>query len=342
MGRKLIYDLSPCLYGSLFSATTEVKRNGAKPVQKPEYECPKFHFDYGDIVTFKILDELTKLKRNFNVDEVIIAVDNSSGGYWRKDYWAGYKYGRKKGRDDSEIEWDKAFPVFEDIKKLLKDHSSYKVLDVPRAEADDIGFVLSEYLSDEGHEIILYTVDHDWIYNLKHPGVQYWKDNRTSKRDSHYVEAEPGELIELELDHLIGGDPGDYIKNVKAYSVFSPLFKEIYPHMTELKAWPMRHEIDIAFEEKYGESAYKHPRYGYKMFLRSKLTVTELLAQNPIYKLNYDLNKIIAMPEGIPQEIRKNIIEEYHNAPSEKNAKELNTFFIENNLFELTEFIAFI
>ena len=336
MARKLIFDLSPCLYGSLFSATSAQKRLGVKPVKKDRYECAKFDFDYGDVLSFKILDEITQLKTKFGVDEIIIAADNSKGGYWRKDYWSGYKYGRSKGRDQSEIEWDSAFPVFEQIKDQLKDNISYKLLDIPRAEADDIGFVLSEYLSDQGDEVILFSVDHDWIYNMKHPGVQVWKDNRTSKKDSHYRDIEPGEILELEIDHLIGGDIGDYIRNVKAYSVFSPEFKEKYPDKNELAVWDKRHEIDVAFETKFGVSAYKHPRYGYKMFLRSKLTIMELLATNPIYKKNYELNKIIAMPDGIPQHIRAQIIEEYNSADITKRPKELQKYFKENGLFELT------
>ena len=335
MARKLIFDFSPCLYGSLFSATNVVKNQGAPLIQKEKYDCPKFHYDYHEIVAFKIFEEIIDLKARFSVDEVIVAVDNSSGGYWRKDYWSGYKYGRKKGRDDSDIEWDEAFKTFEEIKDILKNYTSFKILDVPRAEGDDIGFVLSEYLSDQGDEIILHTIDHDWIYNLKHPGVCYFKDNRTSKKDGCYVEAEPGELIELELDHLIGGDGGDYIKNVKAYSVFSKEFKEKYPNVKELDVWEKRHEIDLAFEQKYGVSAYKHPRYGYKMFLRSKLTVKELLAQNPIYEKNFNLNKTIALPEGIPIEVREKIINAYNEALCEKNPAKLQEYMTKNGMFEL-------
>ncbi len=343
--RKLIFDLSPCLYGSLFSATNEVKKNGAKPVKKDQYQYPKFHFDYGDILSYKILDEISKLKTQFAVDEVIIAVDNSdNGGYWRKDYWAGYKFTRKKTRDESEIEWDQAYKVFDIVKNQIRENTSYKVVEVQRAEADDVIFVLSEHFSDSGDETVIFSVDHDMVYNMKHPGVSVWKDNRTSKKDSCYRDLEISEILELELDHLIGGDAGDYIKNVKAYSVFSKEFLKMYPNYKgkELQVWDKRHEIDIAFMDKTEKSAYKHPRYGYKMFLKSDLTVRELLDQNPIYRKNYELNKLIALPDGIPQDIRKSIMDMYESAPAVRNAKALKQYFKENHLFKLMSSLPFL
>ncbi len=342
--RKLIFDLSPCLYGSLFSATNEVKKNGAKPVKKDQYSCPKFHFDYGDILSFKILDEISKLKTQFAVDEIIIAVDNSSnGGYWRKDIWPGYKFTRKKTREESNIEWDQAFKVFETIKEQLRENTSYKVIDVPRAEADDVVFILSEYFSDIGDETVIFSVDHDMVYAMKHPGVSVWKDNRTSKKDSCYRDLQISEILELELDHLIGGDSGDYIKNVKSYSKFSLDFLAMYPKFKgkELQTWDKRHEIDVAFMDKTEKSAYKHPRYGYKMFLKSDQTLKDLLNENPIYKKNYEMNKIVAMPDGIPQNIRQQIMESYEQAPDKRNIKELQKYFKENHLFKLSSALPF-
>lgn len=340
--RSLLIDMSPIFYGSLFSVTSSLERSGVKPIELPEYDCPKFEFNYEDMLVFKIFEEISDMKTKFQVDEVLLAFDNSSGGYWRKDYWSGYKYGRAKSRDESTIMWDKAFKVFEKIKILLEEHSSFKILNVPRTEGDDHAFVLSNHLSNLGHKVIIHSLDHDLMYCLKNPGVSYYRTRKTQKKDGHYVEPTPAEILDMELDHLIGGDGGDYIKNVKAYSVFSEEFKEKYPNMTELQVWPKRHEIDISFEDKFGVSAYKHPRYGYKMFLKTKLTIDELLEQNPIYELNYNLNKQIAMPEGIPQDIRTSIIESYNTAKTTKNNKELQNYFKSLGLFELVSKIPFL
>ncbi len=340
--RTLVVDFSPVIYANLFSATSEAKRNGCEYIQESNHSKPKVVFNYEDILVFKIIEEISTLKTQFKADEVVLAIDNSKGGYWRKDYWSGYKSPRAKARDDSEIEWDKAFDVFDRLKIILSESSTFKVINVERVEGDDIGFVLSEQLSNLGQEVILHSLDHDWIYNLKHPGVTYFRTRKAQKKAGHYLTVEPGELVELELDHLIGGDPGDYIKNVKAYSVFSPEFKNLYPDKTPLQVWDKRHEIDMMFHDKYGVSAYKHPRYGYKMFLKSKFTVKELLAQNPIYSKNYELNKKIAMPEGIPQEIRAEIIEQYNTVSVDRNPKELQKYFMSLGLFELISKISFL
>ena len=98
--------------------------------------------------------------------------------------------------------------------------------------------------------------------------------------------------------------------------------------------YPKRFELDKLFESKFGESAYNHPRYGYKMFLNSKKTVEDLLNENEIYKLNYKLNRQIALPEGIPTEISSEIIKNYNNQPK-KSPAELQKYFTENHLFEM-------
>lgn len=340
--KTLLVDMSPVLYSNLFSATSEVQRGGVKAQEVEGYDSPKVPYNYEDIVMFKILEEISLLKTQFRTDEVVLAFDNSKGGYWRKDYWSGYKYTRSKSRSDSPIMWDKAFQSFDKLKEQLHNNTTFKCVDIERVEGDDVIFVLSEYLSDQGQEVIIHSLDHDLIYNLKHPGVSYFRTKKAQKKAGEYVVITPGEILELEIDHLIGGDPGDYIKNVKAYSRFSKEFKNKYPDKNELDVWEKRHEIDVMFEKKYGVSAYNHPRYGYKMFMKSALTVQGLLAQNPIYQLNYDLNKKVAMPDGIPQGIRHNIIEMYNDAPTTRRALALQKFFKEQQLFEMNSKISFL
>jgi hypothetical protein len=139
--------------------------------------------------------------------------------------------------------------------------------------------------------------------------------------------------LHTQLEHVIGGDSGDDIPNIKGYSRFSKEFKEKYPDKTELQMYPKRFELDKVFKSTYGVSAYNHPRYGYKMFLRSKKTLEDLLNENEIYKLNYKLNRQIALPEGIPTYISSNIINQYNTEPN-KNQKELQNYFMKHKLFE--------
>jgi len=333
----LIADLSPIMYSNLFSVTSELIRNGAKEVNG---KIP-YTQEYENMVIFKILEEIAQLKPKFGVQEIVLASDNSKGGYWRKDFWSGYKFKRASERAESNIDWEKAFVTFEKIKDTIQDNTSFKLIDIPRVEGDDVAFVLSEYLSAQGTKVILHSLDHDWVYNLRHTGVSYYRTRKAQRKDGEFVDLTPGEILEMEMDHLIGGDPGDYIKNVKAYSKFSPEFKTQYPNRTEIEVWEKRHELDCMFTEKFGVSAYKHPRYGYKMFLKSKHSVVSLLAENEIYKKNYEINKKVAMPEGIPLEIKEQITTQYENAPCVRVNKELQKFFMTHGLFELNSNILF-
>ena len=330
----LILDFSPILYSNFISASMEMTRNG----YKADPETGKLSLDnkdYVSIIKYKVFEELSQLKTLFKADEIVIAADNSKGGYWRKDVYPIYKGQRKKGRDESNLDWNAVFTVFDDIKDIINSMTTFKLIDIPRVEGDDVMFVLSEYLSRLGTPVILHSVDHDTVYNLKNPGVTWWRHVKTAKKPGAYQDVEPGEILNLELGHIIQGDAGDNIKNIKSFSVFSKKFKDMYPNRTELEVYHKRFELDEIFEKTYNESAYKHPRYGLKTFMRSKKTIDELLNENEIYKMNYLMNRTIALPEGIPQDISSNIIEAYNTVPTIKKTQKLQEFFMNEGCFEL-------
>lgn len=333
---KLLVDLSPVLYGNLFSATNEAKKLGIQKNEDDNYPID----EYKEVFKFKVFEELASLRRKFQAEEVIIAVD--AGNYWRKDVWVGYKHKRKAARDKSNVDWAAARPIMDEIIQALDELTAFNVVKVNKSEGDDIIFILSEYLAIKDKNVIIYSSDHDFIQCLEHENVKFWRTTRTTgMSNSTYYEIEAGELVHTILDHVIGGDSGDGINNVKGYSRFSSKFKSIYPDKTELEVWKKRFELDALFTKKFGESAYNHPRYGYKMFLNSKKTLEELLKENPVYKLNYALNRQIALPEGIPSSISNAIIEEYEKEPKQ-NMKELREYFRINGMFELTDRITFL
>jgi 5'-3' exonuclease len=344
--KTLIVDWSPVIYGNLFSATNVIKKDKYFDVPKIDgkYDLDK----YEDLVILKIFEELISLRNKFNLspeDEIVIATDTSKDGYWRKDVWAGYKSKRKKARDDSDVMWDKAFKIFEKINDIINKCTSYKLISVPRSEGDDIIFVLSEYLSLEGKEVIIYSSDHDFIQCLKHQNVQFWRTTRTQgMENSSFYEITDSELEDIIMEHIIQGDSGDDFGNIKQYSRFSKEFLKVFPQLEgkELQAYPKRFQIDVQFEKKYGVSAYNHPRYGYKMFLRSKKTVKEILAENPIYKMNYEMNRRLALPEMIDTNISESILESYHKSNNNRDPECLMNFFMNNNLLDLAGQIHFI
>jgi hypothetical protein len=331
--KALILDWSPIIYGNLFSGTNEAKKENM-PKEDGKYILE----NYKDIVIYKIFQELSEYKNKFsNNDVMVIATDNSTGGYWRKDVWEGYKYHRKDQRDQSNIQWDKAYELFAEVEDILDRCSSYKVLSVPRAEGDDIVFVLSEYLKD--YEVTIVSSDHDFIQTLKHPNVKFWRTTRTvDMNDSDYYNATPEEIDEEIQKHIIQGDLGDGFGNIKHYSRFSKAFLEKYPQYEgkEYELYPKRFKIDIMFKEKYGVDAYSQPRFGYKMLKKSKKNIEDILEENKIYKLNYEMNQKLALPENIELGVKNDIITQYNQKPDTKNGACLSKYFMKNGLFELS------
>lgn len=342
--KTLVLDFSPILYSNFISASSEMKRNGLKPNADGKLDLDAEN--YKNIIRFKIFQELSSLKGQFGVDEVIIAVDNAKDGYWRKDVYPIYKGQRKAAREVSELDWGGAFAIFDEIKEQIKENTSFKMIDIPKAEGDDIMFVLAEYKHLLNEQVILHSLDHDTVYNLRwntpeSQNIQWWRHVKSTRKPGSYQEVEPGEILRLEMEHILQGDAGDNIKNVKSFSQFSPKFKELYPDKCEIELYEKRFELDELFTTKFGESAYKHPRFGLKSFMKTKLTVEELLNQNPIYEKNYLLNREIALPEGIPPDISQSVIKAY-NTPTQQNKKALSTYFKQNGMFELTAKLPFL
>jgi hypothetical protein len=323
----------------LISASSEVKKNGAKPVNG------KLVFDYPDIVVFKVFEELGTLKNQFGCDEIIYAFDNSTDGYWRKDYYDRYKFGRKKEREQSDIDWNSAFEVFDEIKTILDQHANGKVIDIPRLEADDISFILSEYFSPYSNDTTtLFSIDKDWIHNLVYDNVRFFRSRKTQHLHPIEEKLTKEQLTTKVIEHCVNGDPGDGFKHIKSWTQFSPEFLEMYPNLKnkEQQVYDKHHEIEKRFYDRTQKEAYKHPRFGYKQMLRSKKTLKEVLQENPIHQQNFIRNRKLCLPAGIPDHYKQQVIQAYHNASDTPNYAELQKYFTKYKAFELKGIVSMI
>ena len=333
MNKILIVDASPIFYRYAFSSV-QIAKNQLK--LKPDENGIYPFQEYKDIFLYNVLNNIIQLKTIFNASEIVLAIDHKP--YWRQRIWSGYKHGRK-ANDKSGIDWKALGETIREISEVLDKYSSIKILDIPGVEGDDVLFVLSEELSKQ-NEVIVKSIDHDIFYCLINENVKYWQvKHHVKNKECGYVDFNESELEKMKFEHVFFGDPGDNILSVVSFSNFSEKFREIYPEITELQAWPKRFEIDQKFIEKYGVSAYKHPRFGAKSYYKKKekegFTDEEFLDRNPIYRLNYEVNKKISLPEYIPDDIRQKIKDAYYNKSNKKNLGELNKYLLENKLVNL-------
>ena len=331
--KKLIVDVSPIYYSNLISSVSAAKREGVKKNDEGIIEFDR------QVLLFKIIEELGTLKTTYGVDEVILAFDNPKGGYWRKSYYDRYKYGRKEAREKSEIDWSAGFKVFDEVTELMDKSSSFRCVNVPTAEADDIAFVLSKDFSEQGDSTILFTIDQDWEHALNYPNVEVFRSRKTQRLEPLYVQKTKKELQDKIEEHCVFGDKGDGFLHIKSWTQYSDEFLEEYPRFRgrEQEMYDNHHKIEHMFNLKHDwtKKAFKHPRFGVKTYRKGKSTLEDILKENPIHQKNYDRNKKLCLPMFVPDELADQIRQDYNQSSNSKKLGELQKFFLENNLFEL-------
>ncbi len=138
--------------------------------------------------------------------EIVFAVD--SRNYWRKEIFPHYKQHRKKKREDSLVDWNLVFKIKDELISDIKNYFPYTVLEIDGAEADDIIAVLSR---TTGKPHLIIANDHD-VYQLLTESVHQY-----DPRKKQFVKiVKP--ICEFLQEHIITGDTGDGIPNIKSVS----------------------------------------------------------------------------------------------------------------------------
>lgn len=135
--------------------------------------------------------------------EMVIACDSTS---WRNEVFPYYKANRKKSREESSLDWTKIFGIVNKIKEELKEYLPYRVIDVNRAEADDIMYTLVKN-SDIMDKVLILSGDKDFIQLHVYGNVTQYDPTRKK-----WIKHENPE--EYLIEHIIRGDKGDGIPNI--------------------------------------------------------------------------------------------------------------------------------
>ena len=135
--------------------------------------------------------------------EVVLTWDSKHS--WRRDYYPEYKAGRRKGREESDLNWDDIFGTLNKIRNEIKENFPYKYLEVFGAEADDIIGFLCEENRDE--KILIISGDKDFIQLQKYPNVTQWSPI-TKKQVNGF---DPTIYLK---EHILKGDTSDGVPNV--------------------------------------------------------------------------------------------------------------------------------
>lgn len=173
----------------------------------------QFTFDNGFVLcydTFRvaILKSLRKYNRLFSKDygRMVIACDDRSLPYWRKEYNPHYKGNRKTY--DSPIPWKLCTDWTDRLTREIKEHFPYTVVSIPGAEADDIIAVCAIHYGPN-EKVMVGSRDHDFKQLKKFPNVYLY--DPVKDEEIEYTAQQAKDYL---FEHIILGDRGDGIPNI--------------------------------------------------------------------------------------------------------------------------------
>ena len=144
-----------------------------------------------------------RMEHHDEYGEVVLTWDSKHS--WRRDYFPEYKASRRKGREESDLNWDDIFGTLNKIRNEIKENFPYKYLEVFGAEADDIIGFLCEENKDE--KIMIISGAKDFIQLQKYPNVKQWSP--ITKKDVNGFN--PTTYLK---EHILRGDTSDGVPNV--------------------------------------------------------------------------------------------------------------------------------
>jgi 5'-3' exonuclease, N-terminal resolvase-like domain/T4 RNase H, C terminal len=161
-----------------------------------------------DLIRHMVLNSLRSYRKKFKnkYGELVICADNRH--YWRKEVFPHYKANRKKDRENSTIDWNMVFETMGLLREELTEFFPYRMLNIPRAEADDIIGVLAKY-EHRVENILVLSGDKDFAQLQKFKNVdQYAPIQKTFLT--------PDDPVVTLREHIMAGDVGDGIPNFKS------------------------------------------------------------------------------------------------------------------------------
>ena len=201
-----------------------------------------------DLVRHMVLNSLRLYRKKFSekYGELVICCDDKN--YWRRDFFPYYKAHRKKDRAESGLDWHMIFEVLNGIRDDLKEKFPYKVIQVDRAEADDVIASLCHEYGDLGvtngsDPILILSSDKDFVQLQKYANVEQY-----SPMQKKFINcSNPARYIH---EHILRGDRGDGVPNFLSADDVFVIGKRQKPLSTKkIDAWNGMSPNDFCSDE---------------------------------------------------------------------------------------------
>ncbi len=155
-----------------------------------------------DVIRPAVLNVLRLYRSKFvsEFGELILCCDSRKS--WRKEIFPNYKASRKKTRSAAPVDWENLYECLNLLKEELVEWFPYQVLEVEKAEADDIIAVLVGLANER---TLILSSDKDFVQLHAFNVRQY------SPMQKKFVEGDAKWSLH---EKLIKGDVGDGVPNI--------------------------------------------------------------------------------------------------------------------------------
>lgn len=165
-------------------------------------------YDDENLIRHMILNSIRMYRQKFkDYGDMVIVADG--GGNWRKDVYPEYKGKRKQNRDESKIDWEKAFGNINMVLDEIKENMPWKVIHQWGCEADDSIAEITKWTQEFGNyeKVMIVSADHDFKQLQKFDNVEQF-----SPVTKKIVREDNPRLYQME--HILKGCSGDGVPNV--------------------------------------------------------------------------------------------------------------------------------
>ena len=254
-----------------------------------------------NLIRHMILNSIRMYRQKFQNEygEVVIVADGA--GNWRRDVFPQYKYKRRKNREESSIDWNEAFRIINMVRDEIRDHFPYKVMHMPKCEADDVIAKLALETQEFGkHEpVMIISADHDFIQLHKYDNIKQY-----SPMLKKFVKDKNPRLYSM--THIFKGDGGDGVPNVLSDdNVFVDDRRQTPVTKKKLDAWLEAEDL----QKVMGDTIYRN-------YLRNK--------------------KMIDLTET-PDVIKEEIINSFESQDPKKNKGKVFPYLVQKRCKRLVE-----
>ena len=156
-----------------------------------------------DVIRSAVLNTLRIYRVKFanEYGELVLCCDDRHT--WRKEIFPNYKASRKKTKKSSGIDWQNLYDCLNQLKDEFVLWFPYKVIQVEKAEADDIIAILVNLIQER---TLILSSDKDFVQ------LQTFNIRQYSPMQKKFVDSESAERSLHEK--IVRGDVGDGIPNI--------------------------------------------------------------------------------------------------------------------------------